>query len=182
KWEVKLQSEVVRRPLAYEGLLQWMHTASLPGHNFTQALIERDGQIEDLRQLMAEGERKMASLASDIDEQKRINEERLNNLYSRLLTKEGELRHALGQLEAIHSSVMWHIAVRVRKVRDRLFPEGSRRGFCYARLLPWLKGAVHYPAQGGQSTCGLFERILIRANAILPGSPHRKYQIRSYIF
>lgn len=121
---------------------------------------------------------------------------RLANLYSRMLTKEGELRHVSAQLElfqeerrelrrqldGIYSSLMWRIMNRVRRVRDQLFPDGTRRGQAYESLLNSFKTAGRLETRREHSNISSLDRILKIAKTILPVSPNRKYQLVSFIF
>jgi GT2 family glycosyltransferase/2-polyprenyl-3-methyl-5-hydroxy-6-metoxy-1,4-benzoquinol methylase len=182
KLELELQIEVVRRPLKFEEFLNWLHGTHLPRQGLHQALAEREGQIVNLTQALAEHEMQITALNQVVVEQERVIAERLTSLYSRLLTKEGEVRHVSTQLEEIHASLMWGIITRVRRVRDRLCPDDSLNHRVYMTLVHWLKG-VHRPrAPRKRSNSGLFDRVLNITKTILPVSPNRKYQLGSFIF
>lgn len=147
----------------------------LPMLNLNQALTERDGQISNLNRIVTEREGQLASLTHEVDEYKRIIEERLSSLYSRLLTKEGELRQ-------IHESLMWGIMTRIRRLRDRLCPDGSLSHRVYMTLVLWLKGCDRPETRRERSNGGSFDRVFKIAKTILPVSPNRQYQLGSLIF
>ena len=180
--EMELQIEVARRPLKYEEFLKWLRTTSLPRQNLNQAVVERDGQIIHLNQAMAERELQITALNQAVSEQERVIVERLTGLYTRLLTKEGELRHVSAQLDRIYSSFMWQVISRVRKLRDRLCPDGSLSHRVYIYLVHWLKGSDRPETRRARSNDGSFDRILKIAKTMLPVFPNRKYRLVSFIF
>ena len=182
KLEMELQIEVARRPLKYDEFLTWLRTTSLPRQNLNQAVVDRDGQIIHLNQAMAERQLQIIALNEAVSEQERVIVERLTGLYTRLLTKEGELRHVSAQLDKIYSSFMWRVISLVRRLRDRLCPDGSLSHRVYIYLVRWLKGSDRPEMRRARSNDGSFDRILKIAKTMLPVSPHRKYRLLSFIF
>jgi GT2 family glycosyltransferase len=178
--EEKITEQVTGRPS--KQVVQWWPAHPLPMLNLNQVLAERDGQIASLNRVVTECNGQIASLTHDVAEHKRIIEERLSSLYSRLLMKEGELRHVSAQLDGVHSSLMWRIISLVRGLRDRLCPDGSWRGRICAGLVHWLKTSVCPETRRERSTGGSLDRVLKIANTILSVSPHRKYQLVSFVF
>nr|MBA3968062.1 glycosyltransferase [Nitrospirales bacterium] len=96
-------------------------------------------------------------------------------LYTRLLTKEEELR-------SMHSSLLWRNISKVRILRERFCPEGSRRGRVCASIVHWLKTSGRPAIRTRPSTGGSLDRVLTIAKSMVPVSPHRKHQLVAFVF
>ncbi|WP_447962848.1 glycoside hydrolase family 99-like domain-containing protein [Nitrospira sp. Ecomares 2.1] len=138
-------------------------------HLALQAGIEeRDQQLSHLQSQLLSATAEHARVLEERDQ-------RLNNLYARLLTKEEELR-------CIHSSLLWRNISKVRILRERLCPEGSRRGRACASFVHWLKGSGGSGNSNVKSNGGSLDRILVVAKSMVPVSSHRKHQLVAFVF
>ncbi|MEO6202822.1 MAG: glycoside hydrolase family 99-like domain-containing protein [Nitrospirales bacterium] len=152
-------------------------------HMALQAGIEeRDRQHMALQAGIEERDQQLSHLQSQLlsatAEHARVLEERdqrFGSLYTRLLTKEEELRR-------MHSSLLWRNISKVRILRERLCPEGSRRGRVCAGLVHWLKASGRSGNSNGKSIGGSLDQILVAAKSMVPGSSHRKHQLVSFVF
>ena len=166
-------------------------------HLALQAGIEaRDQQLGHLQGQLLTKEQELLRAAAEHARVLEDRDQRLREFSSRLLTKEGELRQVAAQLahfqaerkelrrqlDGIYSSLMWRIMNRVRRLRDQLCPEGSRRGRVWASMVHWLKTSGRPATRSRQSPGGSFDRVLTIAKSMLPVAPHRKYQLVSFVF
>ncbi len=85
----------------------------------------------------------ISNLNQEVDS---LNQE-IGNLNQAIQQKNRELEDALSQLTIIHSSVVYRIFSRYHNVRDRLFPEGTRR----SRIYMLFSKAVHMALDDGLS-------------------------------
>ena len=145
-------------------------------HMALQAGIEeRDQQLGHLQSQLLTKEQELLRATAEHARVLEDRDQRFGSLYTRLLTKEEELRR-------VHSSLLWQNISKVRILRERLCPEGSWRGRVCASLVHWLKTGVRPEARRKGANGGSLDRILRIAKNILPVSPHRKYQVVSFVF
>ncbi|HNP31107.1 MAG TPA: glycoside hydrolase family 99-like domain-containing protein [Nitrospirales bacterium] len=145
-------------------------------HTALQAGIEeRDQQLGYLQGQLLAKEQELLRATAEHARVLEDRDQRFESLYTRLLTKEEELRK-------VHSSLLWRNISKVRILRERLCPEGSRRGQVCAKLVHWLKTSGRSGTSKGKSTGGSLERILVVAKSMVPVSSHRKHQLVSFVF
>lgn len=142
-------------------------------HLALQAGIEeRDIQLGYLQGQLLAKEQEILRATAEHARVLEDRDQRFGSLYTQLLKKEEELRR-------MHSSLLWRNISKVRILRERLCPEGSRRGRICASLVHWLKTSTPQITSNGQSTGGSLDQVLTSEKSMVPVAPPPEHQLVS---
>lgn len=96
-----------------------------------KALQWLEAQVDELKKTIASNEEALAWRASQVEALEREK----SQLQTTLQNTNRQLAQATEQLQAIHASTGWKFVLRVRHIRDAIFPPGSSRRRLFEKIM-----------------------------------------------
>lgn len=113
-----------------QGAVEWRESQLVER---TESLRWRETQVEEMERSIASQQEALIWRAGQVE----LLEKENAALMERIHATQHRLGLATEQLEAIHASAGWKFIVRIRHLRESLFPEGSLRRRILGRLKGW---------------------------------------------